>query len=61
MAHKNIEEILNTPIENQRKMWEESYMGAMNPTAIKIIEDQIADVYIEWLILEETLICHSLF
>lgn len=56
VANRDIEAILNTPLEEQRREWEEYAATAKIPECIKIIEEKINDVKVEWLIPEKAAI-----
>lgn len=51
---QNFEELLNTPLEEQRQAWEEHAAKAKIPEGIKIIQEKINDMDAEWLIPEKS-------
>lgn len=53
VENKNLDEILNTPLEEQRRMWEEYAAAAKIPEGIRIIKEKINDIDVEWLIPEK--------
>lgn len=56
VENQDIEAILNTPLEEQRREWEEYAAAAKIPEGIKIIEEKVNDIEVEWLIPEKSAI-----